>query len=50
MTPTLCDAPMSLIRRILARLRPPQARYGEEVLLAGWVQLPKAIREIIRRR
>jgi hypothetical protein len=41
---------MSFIRRILVSLRRPRARYGEEVLLAGWVQLPKAIREIIRRR
>lgn len=41
---------MSLIRRILAAIRAPRARYGEEVLFAGWVQLPKAIREIIRRR
>jgi hypothetical protein len=41
---------MSFIRRILVSLRRPRARYGEEVLFAGWVQLPKAIREIIRRR
>ena len=41
---------MSLIRRILATIRAPRERYGEEVLFAGWVQLPKAIREIIRRR
>ena len=41
---------MSFIRRILAILRRPPARYGEEVLFAGWVQLPQAIREIIRRR
>ena len=41
---------MSFLRRILAILRPPRARYGEEVLCAGWVQLPKAIREIISRR
>jgi hypothetical protein len=41
---------MRLIRRFLATLLPPRARYGKEVLFAGWVQLPKAIREIIRRR
>ena len=41
---------MSFIRRILVKLRRPRARYGEDVLFAGWVQLPKAIREIIRRR
>ncbi len=41
---------MNFLRRLLAILRPPRARYGEEVLLAGWVQLPAAIREIIRRR
>jgi hypothetical protein len=41
---------MSFIQRILATLRRPRARYGEEVLFAGWVQLPKAIREIISRR
>jgi len=41
---------MSFIRRILATLRPPRARYGEEVLFAGWVQLPKSILEKIRRR
>jgi len=42
---------MSFIRRLLATLRPPRARYGEDVLFAGWVQLPKkAIREIIARR
>jgi hypothetical protein len=44
---------MKLIRRILATLRSPRParpRYGEEVLFAGWVQLPRAFREIIRRR
>jgi hypothetical protein len=41
---------MSLLRRLFATFRRPKARYGEEVLFAGWVQLPKAIREIIRRR
>jgi hypothetical protein len=41
---------MSFIRRILATLRPPRARYGKEVLFAGWVQLPKAIRDVIHRR
>jgi len=41
---------MSFIRRILATLRRPRARYGEEVLFAGWVQLPRSIREIMRRR
>jgi hypothetical protein len=41
---------MNFLRRILVKLRRPRARYGEEVLFAGWVQLPRAIREIIRRR
>ena len=41
---------MSFLRRILASFRRPRARYGDDVLFAGWVQLPKAIREIIRRR
>jgi len=33
---------MSLIRRLLTILRAPRARYGDDVLLAGWVQLPPA--------
>ena len=43
---------MSLIRRIFVSLRrrPPQGRYGEEVLFANWVELPAAFREIIARR
>ena len=41
---------MNFIRRILASFRRPRARYGEEVLLAGWVQLPRTIWELIRRR
>jgi len=41
---------MSFIRRLLTKLRPPRARYGEEVLLAGWVQLPRSIWALIRRR
>ena len=41
---------MKLIRRILATLRPARPRYSEDVLLSGWVQLPKAIRGIIARR
>lgn len=41
---------MSFLRRILVTFRRPRSRYGAEVLFAGWVQLPKAIREIIRRR
>lgn len=41
---------MSLLRRILAALRPARARYGDEVLLSGWVQLPKPLRAILRRR
>jgi hypothetical protein len=41
---------MRFIRRLLVIFRRPRDRYGEEVLFAGWVQLPKAIREIIRRR
>ena len=35
---------MSFIRRILASFRRPPARYGEEVLLAGWVEIPAALR------
>ena len=41
---------MSFLRRLIVALRPPRARYGEEVLLAGWVQLPKTIWDLIRRR
>jgi hypothetical protein len=41
---------MSFLRRIFATFRRPKARYGEEVLFAGWVQLPRSIREIISRR
>lgn len=41
---------MNFLRRILVKLRKPRARYGEEVLFSGWVQLPRSIREIIRRR
>ncbi len=40
---------MSFIRRIFAFLRRPPARYGQEVLFAGWVELPKGFREIIAR-
>jgi hypothetical protein len=36
---------MSLIRRLLTTLRPARARYGDEVLLAGWVQLPAYFRK-----
>jgi hypothetical protein len=36
---------MSLIRRLLTTLRPPRARYGDDVLLAGWVQLPATFRK-----
>jgi hypothetical protein len=35
---------MSLIRRLLTSLRPPRARYEDEVLFAGWVQLPASFR------
>ena len=35
---------MSFILRILARLRRPKARYGEDVLSAGWVDIPAALR------
>jgi len=41
---------MSLIRRLFATLRAPRARYEDEVLFAGWVQLPGGFREIIARR
>jgi hypothetical protein len=40
---------MSLLLKLLAKLRPARARYGDEVLLSGWVQLPKSIREAFRR-
>jgi len=33
-----------------ASFRRPQARYGEEVLFAGWVQLPAALRARNARR
>lgn len=36
---------MSLIRRLLATLRPPRARYGDDVLFSGWVQLPASFRQ-----
>ena len=41
---------MNFIRRLLVILRPAPARYGKEVLCAGWIQLSAPIREIIRRR
>lgn len=41
---------MRLIRRFFATLRPPRARYGDEVLFAGWVHLPAPFRGIMRRR
>jgi hypothetical protein len=41
---------MSLLRRLLTSLRPPRLRYEDEVLFAGWVELPVSFREIIRRR
>jgi len=34
---------MSLIRRLLANFRAPRARYEDEVLFAGWVQVPAAL-------
>ncbi len=44
---------MRLIRSVLQFLRPqaaPERGYGAEVLFAGWVELPAAFREIMRRR
>ena len=41
---------MGFIRRIFVTLRRPRARYGDEVLFAGWVQLPALFRGIMRRR
>ncbi len=45
---------MSFIRLLFGtfrRGRPlPRRRYTEEVLFAGWVDLPAAFREIIARR
>jgi hypothetical protein len=40
---------MSLIRRLLTTLRPPKARYEDEVLFAGWVALPVFFRPTYRR-
>lgn len=36
---------MSFIRRIIVTLRRPRTRYADEVLFAGWVQLPAALRK-----
>ena len=41
---------MRLIRRLLTTLRAPRLRYEDEVLFAGWVELPASFREIIARR
>ncbi len=40
---------MSLIRRLFATLRQPQARYADEVLFAGWVELPEPFRPLSKR-
>jgi len=47
------QADMRLIHWIFGSFRArrrARAGYGKEVLFAGWVELPKAFREIIRRR
>lgn len=44
---------MRLIHWIFGSFRqrqPARAGYGDEVLFAGWVELPAAFREIIARR
>lgn len=45
---------MKIIRQVLCALRlrrePRPARYGAEVLLAGWVELPAAFRELAAAR
>ena len=41
---------MSFIRRMLVTFRRAKARYGEEVLFAGWVQLPALFRRRRDRR
>jgi len=41
---------MNLIRRILTTLRPARARYGAEVLFAGWVDLPWGLKSRKHRR
>jgi len=40
---------MSLLRRLFASLRPPRARYEDEVLFAGWIELPELFRPLSRR-
>jgi hypothetical protein len=41
---------MRFIRRLLSTLRAPRPSYADEVLFAGWVELPPAFREIMARR
>ena len=51
MTLGLRRTDMSLLRRFWVSFRRRRsARYAEEVLFAGWVELPAAFREIIARR
>jgi hypothetical protein len=40
---------MKLIRRLLNALRRPPARYADDVLFAGWVELPEPLRPSPRR-
>ena len=35
---------MSALDRLRLDLQPPLARYGDDVLFAGWVQLPPLLR------
>ena len=39
---------MSLIRRLFTTFRPQRARYGDEVLFAGWVNLPPDWNQSVR--
>jgi len=40
---------MSLLRRLFTSLRPSRPQYGDEVLFAGWVELPEVFRPSYRR-
>ena len=39
---------MSLIRRLFTALRAPRVRYEDEVLFAGWVNLPPGWNQSVR--
>jgi hypothetical protein len=40
---------MNLLRRLFTTLRPSLPRYEDEVLFAGWVELPRVFRPTYRR-